>query len=568
LTRHRVALVSATVAASLGAWLGCNLIFGIDPGNLVTGTEGGNPDSAVGDSSPPEAGVDANGPIIGKDIDYYVSENKVTPVNTDFADAGIVLHVIADDGGLTDYPAVPNGNGTFHVDGVPPGAKYYVEFPPAPFWYSGGARQIAFSDSRSVDVSSYTMGRANLVVADGGADADTPTTTVAYNVAGLSPDVANSPAFPNNLFAFSAGGGEEWELSGATLGGDAGTTLSGSDTFYAPTPLVDGVGWFDSTYLVGTVALDAGIDPTSPPTVITQAFSTAAFTMPSGGTGTLVGTMLSLPTANLPDGGAIRLTWDRGAFEALTGDISKANKPIQTELSITAIPFGDVGGAFGGGGVNGNGQPGYGVANLYDYTLSGAKAQDTAMELLAATYGDPYPPAWTRYVTVIMFVRNPQAFPLPDGGIINSSSSGDVQCAVRLSDVVGQTMAPLVSPPTNFQINGQASSTDQTSAGPQPVLKWDAPTLGAPTSYVITINEWIYRPSPGLGLSPIVRPIIASISTTPSIRQIQIPAGVLQVGHHYVFAVSAQLSADGKDAPYRVGFPFCVTNAKSALITP
>ncbi len=45
--RARRILFASTVVASLGGWLGCNLIFDIEPGNLTLGSEGGSGDTSV-----------------------------------------------------------------------------------------------------------------------------------------------------------------------------------------------------------------------------------------------------------------------------------------------------------------------------------------------------------------------------------------------------------------------------------------------------------------------------------------------------------------------------------------
>jgi hypothetical protein len=100
--------------------------------------------------------------------------------------------------------------------------------------------------------------------------------------------------------------------------------------------------------------------------------------------------------------------------------------------------------------------------------------------------------------------------------------------------------------------------------GLQPVISWEAPSLGSPTSYSVGVRDVTLPP----GATSPVSTVIAELTTTPDIMQVQVPPSVLLAGHHYVFSVSSRLSADGTDAPQRFGLPYCYTNTITDLCSP
>jgi hypothetical protein len=132
-------------------------------------------------------------------------------------------------------------------------------------------------------------------------------------------------------------------------------------------------------------------------------------------------------------------------------------------------------------------------------------------------FGDPLDPRWDR------FVRADLVF---TAGAIRGSIGRETSLPA-IAD--GASLEPLVSPPLQVRIDGVPADRDLAGVGVTPTLSWDAPTLGAPDDYVMTILA---------GTTP-----IATITTIDP--QLTIPAGLLTSGTPVVFVITARQASAG-----------------------
>jgi hypothetical protein len=150
------------VVTALLAWMGCNQLFGLEQAREVP-----EPRDAAADAPAEPADADAgdaadplSGPITVSKYRYFIRDNNTgtEQQGVDFTDAGLVAHVQLSDGGETLYPGT-GGNGTGTISDVPPGAEYYVRID------SKEGTEIVFTKLRNIDLSSYRVGRSDVVLA-------------------------------------------------------------------------------------------------------------------------------------------------------------------------------------------------------------------------------------------------------------------------------------------------------------------------------------------------------------------------------------------------------------------
>lgn len=528
---RRLAVVALAVG-SLVSWVGCNLIFGIESGNLVS--DGGSSDSPVGDGGGPQP----DGAIVVTQRTFYVSDRTTSPVNTDFSNTSMKIHVVEADGGITDYPVVGKGDGTFSATGVPLGVTWYVAFTGVG---DVDITRYAYSVSRSLDLSQYVLGRPNVAISDAGADSQAITTRVTYDISGVT-----QGQYDNQLQygSVSAGGPLTVGDGGSSAYEPDGGRVTGEDDFTSGIALIDGQGHLDETYVIGYDDTDAGLTSA---TAVAGAFSTNSLTMPGdGGIGSLVGAMTNGPMGAQPDGGAISFTWDRAPFVALTGEMSTDNKPVYQTLTISAGPSPKT--------------PG-GLFALYTYTLEDALAANAAKEVMTPSYVDPYPVEWTRAVNVSLVARGSINVPLPDGGTTTVINNGAVQCVWDLAAVNGGTLVPQVGAPRNVQVNGHPSNVPQTGIGLRPTITWDPPASGAPSQYAVYALDRTIQANPPTRLP-------TWITLPPTVHEVRFPPGILLTNHYYVFGVYALAAPDNPEVVFQATLPQCFTNSKSQMMTP
>lgn len=171
-------------------------------------------------------------------------------------------------------------------------------------------------------------------------------------------------------------------------------------------------------------------------------------------------------------------------------------------------------------------------------------------------YGNPFATSSTKWRELVSVVYSMPVV-IPGGGVTHARL---VQ-ATPIADAAGE-LAPAISPVRNVRIDGRPANVAQASTGRSPTVSWDAPRLGRPSTYAITI-----RPIARMGTGSTV--MTAGTFYTAS-TSITIPERALDGVNAYVLAVTA-ISANGRDlatTPFLASLPFASADYITAKITP
>jgi hypothetical protein len=170
-------------------------------------------------------------------------------------------------------------------------------------------------------------------------------------------------------------------------------------------------------------------------------------------------------------------------------------------------------------------------------------------------YGDPFPSAWTRALSLCQ--ESTVAIPIP-----NSSTTANFTlvdgAAVAPSD--NAPLAPVVSSLQNPTINGAGLFTAATLNTTVIPLNWPTPAIGAPYGYKVLAFVQTTR------LNGVQTYAAAGTFSTAKTSIALLP---LSGGNTYVFAITAE--ADGtsliETSPFRSSLPTGFANVVSAPIT-
>jgi hypothetical protein len=126
-------------------------------------------------------------------------------------------------------------------------------------------------------------------------------------------------------------------------------------------------------------------------------------------------------------------------------------------------------------------------------------------------------------------------------------------------------LRPALTPIQAPKIEGATLFDNQTISSLTPTISWDAPALGTPAGYAITVWE-ISR-----NLENQTSPVdVAKVYVGSSCTQFKVPDGILAKGKSYAFQIQARTGAgyDPESAPYKwFKFPYALADTMSGLIT-
>ncbi|WP_242346836.1 hypothetical protein [Anaeromyxobacter terrae] len=124
-------------------------------------------------------------------------------------------------------------------------------------------------------------------------------------------------------------------------------------------------------------------------------------------------------------------------------------------------------------------------------------------------------------------------------------------------------ISPAVTPVRAPRLNGANAFVAAAGVGPTPVLSWEAPAQGEPTSYLVLL----YRLDLASGGTTRLRRVASLHTTQPAIR---IPWGVLEYGSTYTARISALRvpGAQVETAPFRSSYDYARADAVTATFTP
>ena len=178
--------------------------------------------------------------------------------------------------------------------------------------------------------------------------------------------------------------------------------------------------------------------------------------------------------------------------------------------------------------------PGGATANLLISDTAGVADFD----LGDVGYNNPYPATWGRqfYYAVMSMVK----YQLPGTSAPTS--------AVAIADTTTTDLPTAQDPLTlqlgavrNVRVNGAALTSDQTGIGLTPLIAWDPPLLGVPTSYKVTVDRLYNGGAAG------TKHIVAATFTMKG-TSLQVPSGVLLDGNFYFLHIQATEAGTSRTA--------------------
>jgi len=412
-------------------------------------------------------------------------------------------------GGYTEYPGSGLADGSFSIPSVPPG-ECFIQLSRA------GANYTThyWTNQSQVHLGGYSQGRSDWTAAPAGTvleiQATVPPAAGAYGeIIAPSLGLQRQAYFSTSINAW------RFTLAGGAL------PESGKDAGYFSfmTPLVSTGGGSVQT-IAGTLSLPAsGLQPGA---------TTQLLTAPQG------------LTPNAYQSFAI----DAGAFHSAASGVATADAFLDTTLTLKVQPHGST------------------VAPLAAATLLVFQSPATSgvLQQWDLPYANPYPSTWGGVVTVKRTFLKDYVLP---GSTTTAKWGFSVQVTYPKNNLPSQPIAPLVGPVRNVKMNGQAMSKPTLSVGTIPLLTWDAPTVGTPTMYMLSL----YQVSSAPGSNSVSSTAIAHFRTTKN--RLEIPPGLLVAGNAYFGILSAAYQGQFDPShPNRTGFPMAYADYSTELFIP
>lgn len=381
----------------------------------------------------------------------------------------------------TVIPGTGQVNGTFTIPGVPAGnalIRVGVSF------LETSARQVIFN--------SYVLGRPSPATAT-----VNPTTTT-VSVTGLQPWQAGqnqivwvSPNVGNTFYNFPLNPTPLANATTATLGGN-----------FNGAKLVNQAQGDDTWLLQYRFTTDGG----SSTGAAIGATQLAPFTQLNGQTTALTATMLLPP--NVPSL-TQALSWNLNAFSVLQTSLPPGLNP-KGFLAFSPFPS-----------TTPNST---GVVDFWFVQVPAADLPPTSLTLVT-----PFPSGWSIVGRTFFSVDAPRQVAGTTGPLNLASGFGHYD---TLAALTASPITPRIGPITNLTLNGTPFIADRTSVGSTVALGWTAPTLGAATTYYVTL----YRLSTASG-APTTAAETLEFSTGNT--SLVIPSSLLIAGQPYAAQVQA-----------------------------
>lgn len=515
------------------------VLLGASLGGACKSSDPGTPGGAGGASASPE------GKVAGTALDTHLTD--LGPATA--ADTGTIEAVFGAAGAVSTVQGAIGADGAFLL-AVPAGTSYR--------WHYVGSEVWQVSSARTLDLGALVAGRPGL-------QRPTLATALAFTVTGLvpwhdgspvDPKKPNGPKLPTDALELTSLGGGSYILLSKDLPAETpilrdatdakGTIDLQKDPFAS---LLDGTAG-DVAYVTQLVGHQEG---TLSWTALERAVKTKAPDVADG-----QGAKLSAALEPV-DLVAHELDWQRSKFAALLSDIPAA--ATQTaDLDVFVEPDKTVSSS------------GWFFADLLIASSPSMVNDDPDKDVLfTAKLGNPF-------TTMLPVVSAGLTFRVP-GLLPNSadtkSLTGTITVRVKLD---GGALLPTLGPPRNPTVSGFAavvvppttsggggggggtSIADAAkvkpfeNVGTSPTLAWDAPTLGKPTHYVVTVRKIdVAGPSSLAG-----RVFTRSASAT-------LPESMLEKGAPYYARIAAvEDSLWSEETPFR----HAVESATAETVTP
>lgn len=414
-------------------------------------------------------------------IDEHDGGETVVP--QDLSGSSLTGVVFFDDGGSASLPAVGLPDGGTSIPGLPDAGGYFFKWANSAYYN--------YTDRDAVDLSYAMPGRPD-------AQPLTQDTFLTLNLANLAPWT------PNDFLEVTAlGAGGAIDFGGDNLAYDDG----GLAPFPSDTSL-DGytLDWAYATGVPSAISAPSG-DLVFAAQLSSSSVGTTTFVQLDR-FADLTGLSLADGQSAVVDGGFVTETPTTLFQATVIPPIGAANEiagdggiQVQTIADVEALPRVDTYGMYNG------------AVDLLYATDSSTTNSQTAF---TAQYVDPYPAAWTLfgalnanfgYVATIPNAPPPGTTTIT-GGYFHMDTLANL----------GAAWSPTLTAPRNVKVNGQDATFDLTGLGTSPVVTWDAPATGTPTSYVVAL-----RPVSSDGTSIFNNAIAFQAQVPASVHAVRIP---------------------------------------------
>lgn len=460
--------------------------------------------TAAGGSASQEFSVTPRGTVHGTALDSYTSSSGTVTVPQDLTTMYIAA-VVLTNGHWTTFQANTNSNGSFDIPGVPAG-KYFLVTP-------GGAYWTAASD---VDLGEDHLGRPDGLWPQAA-------TFFAVDFTGL-----NAWKDDDYLWFVNPNLGQTFMWSAASADDQIATFTR---TWTGPlSNAAKGDQWYVSQVVTKEVS-------GSEFEYLRKAAPVLSVTQADGSTVSLAGTMADITQASLP----LKILGSQ--FAAQTFSIHSDAQPHSTEIELDVQPFTATNGAIG------------------PTLLLKNRDQDpivTDLDYGTVGYGNPYPSTWTPVLNVEYEVNVSYT---ASGAATPVEAPGEVFVGTVQMPAAGSGVGPIIGPVQNIKLEGLALTQPQTVGSPMPTITWDAPLLGTPTVYQLTIYQLFN--SGGESQYENVLDIYTSD------RSLNLPDGTLSNGSEYFFAIRAYYlpGVDLTTSPHRRAFPMAYADALTEIVS-
>lgn len=459
-----------------------------------------------------DAGVEVDaGPVHSVEVkqtdEYFLADSGVLVDEVDLNALPVLpLYVESEDGGWREVPRSAGSGPVLRFDGVPVGP-----------WLFGRDGRWFMSDSDQFDLGVRANGHRRR-------PATAPTTLLTVQVRGLVPGIQAGDG--TAIGVSSIGSGLTADTARVTASAGDETVLAAIDLSTAVQPFGLSATSGDELTVVlrrTVAAADGGAARWGAAVASAQVM---APDVGSGTTGTAEVDLVTLPQQ------ATRLRAQTSALLGFVTDVHPRAMLGTPGVWLSAYPPSSVSG----------------IGDFEGRTTQlgsiGSRTNDVDFTI---THGNPFPG-----FPLLMEARLPVSVALDLGG----------RTFVRALDGISivhtdrAVITPELSPPTMVLLDGQPAQTPRASTGTTPTFTWSAPTLGVPTSYLVTISRLS-------DASPPVETVVAKVRTP--FTRLRVPPGVLTRGAPH-FAVITALRSVGVD-PKRWGQRGSRQTARASAMT-
>jgi hypothetical protein len=464
------------------------------------------PDAAI--DARPDAPPDADSNAYGTWIDtYYLASG---PMNVSACgNAPSALVVDPNTASVASYSGACNGDGSFVVHTPPGVTSYYLR---------AQGELFATSAHAGLDLGTDQLGRPDVTAAPGVTLSLAMTNMSAWALGDVVMAWSANVAFYESLVFTS------------------GTPGAGDTTLTASAP------WFGykidgsksdvlQLFQLGRHQTAGGLAYLT----LDQAYDVAPFTMMNNQPAQVPVTGTAAFVA--PTQSSAILAIDAGSYDGLAASAAPSPSSHTIGATIYAAVTQDV------------------IPSPPMFTFSRDSTAATTLDFGNLHFGDPYPAAWQRRVSVVESFAQSYTF---NGA--TSSLTAQVTTQLPIADTQSGPVVAQLGPPTGVMIDGVSAFT-ATTISMSPAISWSPPALGTPTDYELMIYEVRVNGSL-LDFTPVVRVVTEATS-------VRVPQGNLLPQRQYVVAVRAEhhVGIDVTLTPFRAGMRSHTADTLSALLS-